>query len=99
MIAARTRVAARLLLPLLKLGGLLLLLLLHACWHGAFKADICKQATQVSIQEPLMQWRQDLLPTRKQALDLGHQVLQLALCSTTRQQTNQDEMNKFQESY
>lgn len=40
MIAARTRVAARLLLPLLKLRGLLLLLLLHACWHGAFKADI-----------------------------------------------------------
>jgi hypothetical protein len=45
MITACTRVAARLLLPLLKARGLLLLLelLLHACWwHGAFKADILK---------------------------------------------------------
>jgi hypothetical protein len=44
--AACTRVAARLLLPLLKARGLLLLvvvLLLHACWHAdAFiEADIC----------------------------------------------------------
>lgn len=43
--AACTRVAARLLLPLLKAFGLLLLLvvlLLHACWHAFNEADICK---------------------------------------------------------
>jgi hypothetical protein len=43
MMTACTRVAARLWLPLLKALGLLVVLL-HACWHGAFKADICRNA-------------------------------------------------------
>lgn len=52
MMTACIRVAARLWLPLLKaLGLLLLVVLLHACWHGAFKADICRNAKR-SASEP-----------------------------------------------
>jgi hypothetical protein len=57
MMTACTRVAARLWLPLLKALGLLVVLL-HACWHGAFKADIFLESALT------MQIWCNLLPSR-----------------------------------
>lgn len=66
MIAAWTRVAGRLWLPLLKALGLLLLLavvLLHACWHGAFKADICRSAKTKCRQLTMRSDAEDVIVT------------------------------------
>lgn len=90
MMTACTRVAARLWLPLLKARGLLLLvvLLLHACWHGAFKADICRNTTRhaspmhAQAVPGMQQRRVELVVRDMNSVDLGHQCTLLALLAS-----------------